>query len=85
MVLFESRLTLCDPYLSASEAFAKTRYISRRYLYLWKRGKKILRMRAREGKKEVRERERGKEREVLGISSSNKEGIRDHWDLVIKP
>ena len=27
-------VTLCDPYLSTLEAFAKTRYTNRRYLYL---------------------------------------------------
>jgi len=32
MVLYE--VTLCYPYLSALEAFAKTRYTNRRYLYL---------------------------------------------------
>ena len=29
------QVTLCDPYLSALEAFAKTRYTNRRYLYLY--------------------------------------------------
>jgi len=29
-----SQVTLCDPYLSALEALAKTRYTSRRYLYV---------------------------------------------------
>jgi len=28
------QVTLCDPYLSALEAFAKTRYTNQRYLYL---------------------------------------------------
>ena len=32
MVLFAE---LCDPYLSALEAFSKTRYTNRRYLYLF--------------------------------------------------
>jgi len=35
MVLFALQVTLHDPYLSALEAFAKTRYTIVRYLYLY--------------------------------------------------
>jgi len=40
MMLFE--VTLCDPYLSALDAFAKARCTNRRYLYIYKRPEVML-------------------------------------------